>query len=69
NLVTVDYIQKITCKEFMYSSWVVRLLPIMLILMFINILFMIRVVNRTEMLGGSKEYLVARYKELEPMSY
>ena len=69
NLVTVDYIQKITGKEFMYSSWVVRFLPIMLILMFINILFMIRDVKRTEMLGGSKEYFVARYKELEPMSY
>ena len=69
NLVTVDYIQKITGKEYMYSSWVVRFLPIMIVLILINILFTIRDVKRTEMLGGSKEYFVARYKELEPMSY
>lgn len=69
NLVTVDYIQKLTGEEYMYSSWVVRFLPIMLILMFINVLFMIRDVKKTEQLGGSREYFIARYKELEPMSY
>lgn len=69
NLVTVDYIQKLTGEEYMYSSWVVRFLPLMLILMFINVLFMIRDVKKTEQLGGSREYFIARYKELEPMSY
>lgn len=69
NLVTVDYIQKLTGEEYMYSSWVVRFLPLMLILMFINVHFMIRDVKKTEQLGGSREYFIARYKELEPMSY
>lgn len=41
----------------------------MLILVLVNILFMIRDVKKTEMLGGSREYFVAKYKELPPMSY
>ena len=65
----VEYIQQITGEEYMYSSWVVRFLPIMLILVLVNILFMIRDVKKTEMLGGSREYFVAKYKELPPMSY
>ena len=33
NLVTVDYIQQLTGEEYMYTSWVVRFLPIMLVLL------------------------------------
>lgn len=69
NLVTVDYIQQLTGKEYMYSSWVVRFLPVMLLLIFINILFMLRDVKKTEQLGGSKDYFIAQYNELTPMSY
>lgn len=69
NLVTVDYIQKLTDKEYMYSSWIVRFLPIMVILCVINIVFTLRDVDKNEMLGGSREYFVAQYKELSPFSY
>lgn len=69
NLVTVDYIQKLTDKEYMYSSWIVRFLPIMVILCVINIVFILRDVDKNEMLGGSREYFVAQYKELSPFSY
>ena len=67
NLVTVDYIQKLTGQEYMYSAWVVRFLPIMLILVAINVLFILRDVKKDDMLGGSREYFVAKYKELPPM--
>lgn len=69
NLVTVDYIQKLTDKEYMYSSWIVRFLPIMVILCVINIVFILRDVDKNDMLGGSREYFVAQYKELSPFSY
>lgn len=69
NLVTVDYIQKLTGNEYMYSSWIVRFLPIMVILCVINIVFTLRDVDKNEMLGGSREYFVAQYKELSPFSY
>lgn len=69
NLVTVDYIQKLTGNEYMYSSWIVRFLPIMVILSVINIVFILRDVGKNEMLGGSREYFVAQYNELPPVSY
>lgn len=69
NLVTVDYIQKLTDKEYMYSSWIVRFLPIMVILCVINIVFILRDVDKNDMLGGSREYFVAQYKELSHFSY
>lgn len=69
NLVTVDYIQKLTGNEYMYSSWIVRFLPIMVILCVINIVFILRDVDKNEMLGGSREYFVAQYNELPPFSY
>ena len=69
NLVTVDYIQKLTGNEYMYSSWIVRFLPIMVILCVINIVFLLRDVDKNEMLGGSREYFVAQYNELPSVSY
>lgn len=69
NLVTVDYIQKLTDNEYMYSSWIVRFLPIMVILCVFNIVFILRDVGKNEMLGGSREYFVAQYNDLPPVSY
>ena len=64
NLVTVDYLQQLTGKEYMYASWVVRFLPIVLLL--INIIFMIRDVKKGESLGGSREYFKKEYKKFPP---
>ena len=69
NLVTVDYIQQLTGKEYMYSSWVIRFLPIMLVLLVGNILFMIRDVKKEEELGGSKEYFIEQYKKFPKMGF
>ena len=68
NLVTVDYLQQLTGKEYMYISWVIRFLPIMITLLVINIVFMIRDVKKSESLGGSKEYFRNEYKKFPPMS-
>lgn len=68
NLVTVDYLQQLTGKEYMYVSWVVRFLPIMLILMISNIFFMLRDVKKTDSLGGSRQYFIDEYKKMPPMS-
>lgn len=69
NLVTVDYIQQLTGKEFMYVAWVVRFLPIMIVLMLINIIFMIRDVKKGESLGGSKEFFRSEYKKFGKMTW
>lgn len=69
NLVTVDYIQQLTGQEYMYTSWVVRFLPIMVVLVISNILFMLRDVKRSESLGGTKEFFAKQYKALPKMTF
>ncbi len=68
NLVTVDYLQQLTGKEYMYASWVVRFAPIMIVLLIINIIFMLRDVKKGESLGGSKEYFKNEYKKFPPIT-
>lgn len=67
NLVTVDYLQQLTGQEYMYASWVIRFLPIMVVLIVSNIAFMLRDVKKDESLGGSREYFLAEYKKMPPM--
>lgn len=69
NLVTVDYIQQLTGQEYMYINWVVRFLPIMLVLGVSNILFMLRDVKKGTVLGGTKEYFLEQYRSLPKMSF
>lgn len=67
NLVTVDYIQMLTGEEYIYMHWVVRFLPIVIVLVVLNILFMLRDVKKEESLGGSREFFIQEYKKMPPM--
>lgn len=68
NLVTVDYIQQLTGKEYMYIDWVVRFFPIMIVLLVTNLLFMLRDVKKEDRLGGSKDYFREEYKKMGKMT-
>ena len=48
---------------------VIRFLPIMLVLLVSNILFMIRDIKKTEELGGSKKYFIEQYKKFPKMGF
>lgn len=63
NLVVVDYIEQLTNEEYMYSQWVVKFLPIMIILFVSNILFMNRDINSSTNLGASEEYFLRELKK------
>ena len=67
NLVTVDYLQQVTGQEFMYYVWVIRFLPIMVVLVVSNILFMLRNVKKGDSLSGSKEYFKSEYAKMGKM--
>ncbi len=69
NLVTIDYLQQITGQEFMYVTWVVRFLPITIVLILSNIIFMLRNVKKNDDLGGSKEFFIQEYKKLPKMTF
>lgn len=68
NLVTVDYIQQLTGEEYMYIDWVVKFLPIMVVLVVSNILFLLVGTKRSDSLGGSREYFEKEYKKMSKMT-
>ena len=68
NLVTVDYLEQLTGMEYMYTSWVVRFLPIMIVLVVSNILMLLIGVKKNEEIGGSKEYFETQFKNMPPMT-
>ena len=68
NLVTVDYLEQVTGEEFMYIEWVIRFLPIMLVLVVSNILMLLIGVKKTDELGGSKEYFKEQYNAMPKMT-
>ncbi len=68
NLVTVDYLEQLTGKEYMYVSWVIRFLPIMAVLVVSNIIMLLIGTKKSEELGGSKEYFVEQYKKMPGFS-
>lgn len=64
NLVTVDYLEQLSGQEYMYTSWVIRFLPIMLVLFISNLAILLIGVKKDEELGGSREYFVQQYKSM-----
>ena len=69
NLVTVEYLQQVTGQEFIYWHWVVRFLPLMLLLVASNLIYLCLCVKKEDSLGGSKEYFVEQYRQMGKMSY
>ena len=69
NLVTVDYLEQLTGTEYMYTSWVIRFLPIAVILIISNILMLMIGCGKDDELGGSREYFVEQYKAMAKMSF
>lgn len=68
NLITVDYIEKLTGEEYMYTSWLIRFLPIMVVLVVSNILFLVFRVKKGDSIGISREYFKEQYKLLPKMT-
>ena len=68
NLVTVDYLEQVTGQEFMYAAWVVRFLPIMIVLVISNIIMLLLSCKKTDELGASKDFFKEQYRALPKMT-
>ena len=68
NLVTVEYLEELTGQEFMYISWVIRFLPLMIVLIVSNVIMLLIGCKKGEEFGGSREYFMEQYKKLPPMT-
>ncbi len=68
NLVTVDYLEQVTGQEFMYAAWVVRFLPLMLVLVVSNIIMLLLSCKKGDELGASKDFFKEQYRALPKMT-
>ena len=68
NLVVVDYIEELTGTEYMYSDWVIKFLPIMLLLIVSNIIFLLCVKPKKVQLSGSRDYFRQMRTDMGKMS-
>lgn len=68
NLVVVDYIEQLTGSEYLYVDWVVKFLPIMLVLIISNILYLLLIRPKHVSLEGSREYFKKMRDEMGKMS-
>lgn len=68
NLVTVDYLEQLSGQEYMYTSWVIRFLPIMLVLFVSNLSMLLIGIKKKEELGGSREYFIKQYQAMPKMT-
>ncbi len=68
NLVTVEYLEQLTGEEYIYTSWLIRFFPIMLVLIAICLIFMLRDIKRSDSLGLSKEYFIQEYDKMGKMT-
>ncbi|MEA5151108.1 MAG: SLC13 family permease [Oscillospiraceae bacterium] len=56
NLVTISYIEELIGGEFIYSDWVVRMLPFGLLVTLVSLVFLLRFKTDKKSLNGSKDY-------------
>lgn len=68
NLVTVDYIQQLTGNEYMYVDWIIKFLPIMVLLIISNLLFLLFGTKRNDTLGGSRQFFESVYNKMPRMT-
>lgn len=64
NLVAIGYIENLTGKEFMYGDWIIRFVPLLAVVMFLNFFFLVRIKTPITQLPGSSGYFKEKYAEL-----
>lgn len=67
NLVVVNYIEEFTGEEFMYIDWVVRLCPVVLVMLLLNLVYLFAVKVPVKQLPGTRDYFKEKYQDLGKM--
>lgn len=68
NLTVIRYIEELTGQEFLYSGWVLRFAPVMLVLVGSNLAYLLLIRPRGARLPGSRVYFQSERKKLGRMS-
>lgn len=67
NLTAIAYLEKITGKEFMYIDWMIRFLPILVLVTVLNIITLLLIPLPIKRLADTKAYFEGLYAELGKM--
>lgn len=67
NLVAISYIEEYTGQEFMYIDWVIRFLPFLIIILFMNLIYLFSIKLSVDSIAGSSEYFNKIYREMGKM--
>lgn len=69
NLLTIEYIEKMVIhREYMYFTWVIRMLPILAVCTIVVIGYLLTMKFEQNTIPGSKDFFVREYKALPPVS-
>lgn len=68
NLVAVDYFEQLTGTEYMYVDWMIRLVPMLVLLLAVNLVYLFLIKPKTGNLNGTRAYFQGLYRELPPIS-
>ncbi len=68
NLTVIRYIEQVTGEEFLYSAWVVRFAPVMLVLVLTNLGYLLLIRPRGARLPGTRAYFQAERRKLGRMT-
>ncbi len=69
NLVAINYLEKLSGREFMYVDWFTRFLPFLFALCLVNLFFLLGPPLPVKKLPGSKEYFGGLYRDLGSMGH
>ena len=64
NLVAISYLEKLTGQEFMYIDWVMRFLPLLVLVLLLNLFFLFHLPVPVKRLAGTSEYFKEMYAKL-----
>ena len=67
NLTAIAYLEKLTGHEFMYVVWVIRFLPILVLVTVLNLVILLCIPRPVEQLGDTKEYFQQLYRDMGPL--
>lgn len=68
NLVAIGYIEELIGREFMYTAWSVRMIPVLIVVTAACVLCILIIKPKNADLNGSREYYKKLYSELPVMS-
>jgi sodium-dependent dicarboxylate transporter 2/3/5 len=68
NLVGISFIEELTGAEYLYSEWIIKMFPLLVVLSFASVLYLMFVKIDLKYIEGSREYFKDAYKNLSKMT-